>query len=139
MTLELQRLTQDPQATVGEISIWGVHECWSLEPAPASLAPDLDHPCIPAGSYKVDILFSPHFRRMVPHVLNVPGRSEIEIHSGNTPDDTHGCILVGQTKRGDSIQSSILALAALQSKIAGELAKSHDVFLEIFDVVGGAV
>lgn len=51
--------------------------------------------CIPAGTYTVEKRFTPargnHF-----HILNVPGRSSILIHSGNYYSHTLGCILVGE-------------------------------------------
>jgi hypothetical protein len=50
---------------------------------------------IPPGRYKVTVYNSPHFGREVPLLEDVPGRSEIEIHYGNYPTDSRGCILVG--------------------------------------------
>ena len=35
--------------------------------------------------------------------LDVPGRSGIMFHGGNTKDDTKGCVLVGSTRNGDQI------------------------------------
>jgi hypothetical protein len=57
--------------------------------------------CIPVGTYRVTTAFSPHFQRIMPLILGIPNRSEIEIHWGNYPDDTRGCILLG-TERGDN-------------------------------------
>lgn len=35
--------------------------------------------------------------------LDVPGRSGIMFHGGNTKEDTKGCVLVGSTRNGDQI------------------------------------
>lgn len=50
--------------------------------------------CIPAGNYKVTPFNSPT-KGHVFLVHDVPNRSMIEIHKGNTIADTEGCILVG--------------------------------------------
>lgn len=72
-------------------------QCHTLEPPPKT-SPDQCKPyAIPAGRYKVELLFSEHFQTITPHVLNVPGFTAIEIHWGNFPRDTHGCLLVGKT------------------------------------------
>jgi hypothetical protein len=50
--------------------------------------------CIPKGVYK----FVPHNGQLYKNVwvaLNVPNRTGILIHSGNTIKDTRGCLLVG--------------------------------------------
>lgn len=52
--------------------------------------------CIPAGKYEVVKRFSEKYKKHF-HLLNVPGRSMILIHSGNYYTDTKGCILVGET------------------------------------------
>lgn len=51
--------------------------------------------CIPPGTYEVIKRYSEKYRNHF-HVLNVPGRSMILIHSGNYYTDTRGCILVGK-------------------------------------------
>jgi hypothetical protein len=51
--------------------------------------------CIPEGSYLCQLGDHPKHGRTY-EVLDVPGRSAILIHSGNTEADTQGCILVGK-------------------------------------------
>jgi hypothetical protein len=55
---------------------------------------------IPAGEYEAIKYYSPKFKRTVILLLDVPERTGIEIHPGNTIDDTTGCIVVGK-KWGD--------------------------------------
>lgn len=49
---------------------------------------------IPAGRYRLTWRYSPKHGGNVPHVEEVPGFEEIEIHAGNFPKDTEGCTLV---------------------------------------------
>jgi hypothetical protein len=50
--------------------------------------------CIPAGSYVCQRVVSPKFGDVF-QVMEVPGRSHILIHSGNTEEDVEGCIMLG--------------------------------------------
>ena len=52
---------------------------------------------IPAGRYRMVISLSPKFKRNLIEILNVLGFSGIRWHSGNTEDETDGCLLVGNT------------------------------------------
>jgi hypothetical protein len=54
----------------------------------------------------------------------------IRIHSGNKPQDTEGCILVGQTESKDLIGSSGAAFGPLFQKFQNAL-KTERVFVEI--------
>ncbi len=51
--------------------------------------------CIPIGTYYCKRVVSPKFGDTF-EVANVSGRSAILFHSGNTEDDSLGCILVGE-------------------------------------------
>ncbi|MBQ7259409.1 MAG: hypothetical protein IJS57_05625 [Paludibacteraceae bacterium] len=49
---------------------------------------------IPALVYKVSVTQSPRFRRLLPYLNQVPGRSGIRVHRGTRPEHSKGCILV---------------------------------------------
>ena len=60
--------------------------------------------CIPQGIYPCI------FKGERYHVGDVPGRSGIEIHAGNTIKDTEGCILLGEFFEGKFLKNSKKAL-----------------------------
>ena len=49
---------------------------------------------IPALIYRVTVTQSPKFRRLLPLLNQVPGRSGIRVHRGTKPEHSLGCILV---------------------------------------------
>ena len=55
---------------------------------------------IPEGVYTVTLNYSNRFKKILPNILAVPGFEGIRIHGGNTKEDTHGCILVGEHSNG---------------------------------------
>lgn len=138
MDLLLSREDVSNIRTIGQLFIGPSLECWTLEPPAPRLAPLCDHPSIPAGRYRILIQRSQHFGCLLPHVLDVPGRSEIEIHWGNTDQDTHGCILVGLTRGADDVLQSKLAFASLQPKLAAAQAMHEDIWLTVVDPPQGA-
>lgn len=79
---------------------------------------------IPAGDYPLVVSFSPKFQKMLPLVVNVPGRSGIRIHAGNrahsdpAKTDTMGCILVGSADRTGHLTDSRRALAVVMKRLA---------------------
>jgi hypothetical protein len=75
--------------------------------------------CIPMGTYEC-------FRENSPkhgicfELKSVPDRQEVQIHIGNYPKDTLGCILVGMSFNGDySIGSSTEAFHRFMNNLAG--------------------
>jgi hypothetical protein len=91
MKLTLQRRAFDSAGTPGQLSVNGRSFCFTLERA----KDDAVHPCIPAGVYRILLQNSPHFGRLMPHLQDIPGRTDILIHWGNYVMDSEGCILVG--------------------------------------------
>ena len=64
--------------------------------------------CIPYGTYNVTITYSPRFKRNLPLINNVKGFDGIRVHSGNTPQGTEGCVLLGFNKiKGQVIDSRV--------------------------------
>jgi len=117
MQLELTRIRREPLFTVGELRIDGQLFCHTLEDTDRGLrnTDPLDEiyrrkvfrkTAIPSGRYKTAFRFSPKYGREMPSVLDVPGFTGIRIHSGNTADDTSGCILLGEWRGGDHVVNS---------------------------------
>lgn len=111
------------KSTVGQLFINDQFECFTLEDVDRHLEAYPDRKikketCIPRGFYKVVLSLSPKYKRVMPEVLYVPGFSGIRIHSGNTKEDTEGCILVGKTRKEDYVGQSRLAYDALFQKLS---------------------
>jgi hypothetical protein len=49
--------------------------------------------CIPAGDYKCTMTQSNRFKKLLYLVKNTPERKGVRIHSGNSIDNSEGCIL----------------------------------------------
>jgi hypothetical protein len=104
MNILVRRRWPDPKSLMGELLLDGKFECYTLEPP---VKTDGSKPrAIPAGTYPLTIRFSPRFQRLMPHVENVPGFEEIEIHWGNFPKDTEGCTLLGSIMGTDFVGHS---------------------------------
>ena len=60
------------------------------------IAPTLENAdcLIPALIYKVQVTQSPKFGKLLPVLVQVPGRTGIRIHRGTKPEHSKGCILV---------------------------------------------
>lgn len=107
MIVEIFRTQFFENETLGEMYIDNKFFCYTLEDrvlkpgdpyTPGRMA-------IPAEEYEIQMDFSPHFNKIMPHVLNLKGRMVtfhgtnidlcgIRIHGGNTNEDTLGCPLI---------------------------------------------
>lgn len=132
MNLRVLRKTFTEESTIGELSVNGAFECFTLEDKVRAVKIH-GKTAIPAGIYEVTITFSDKFKKPLPLLMNVPNFAGIRIHSGNVAADTEGCILVGKTKSANAIGSSRVAFKSLFAKIEVAL-KKEKVFIE---VVGG--
>ena len=80
---------------IGEMLIDGKHFAYTLEDITRDVKV-YGETAIPTGTYKIIVDYSEHFKKELPHILNVPGFNGIRIHGGNTANDTLGCILIGK-------------------------------------------
>ena len=115
--------------TMGKLFIDGVFECYTLEDVVRLEKVDGDT-AIPYGEYDVVITFSNRFQRDMPLLIGVPNFSGIRIHSGNTTEDTSGCLLVGTGRDTTAISNSRLAFDALYPKIRDALTRGEKVSIE---------
>lgn len=116
MQITVRRLHKTDTSTIGELSIDGVFECFTLEDVERK-EKIKSETAIPKGTYKVVINQSNRFKRLLPLLLNVPNFEGVRIHSGNSNHDTEGCILVGQTRGKDYIGQSRKAFDKLFKKM----------------------
>jgi len=100
-SLKVIRSIYNDKATLGKLYINDEFQAYTLEDRDRDLQ---NHPenkiqgrtAIPEGKYRVIMSYSPHFKKLLPEILNVPGFEGIRIHGGNTEKDTEGCILVAE-------------------------------------------
>jgi hypothetical protein len=136
MNLKLRRTTFTGRSTIGELSIDGAFECFTLEDMVRPVkVPGMT--AISEGVYVVSVSFSDRFKRLLPEVHDVPNFTGIRIHPGNTDADTEGCILVGQTEDTDFIGNSRAAFNKLFPKIQAA-AQKEKIFLEVTSVAAEA-
>jgi hypothetical protein len=114
MDMTLQRGQPGFYSIPGELFIQQQHAAFTLE----NLAD-----AIPSGSYKIALYPSPSWRRIMPLLENVPGRTYIEIHPANLASELKGCIAVGQ----------------IQDLAEEEILFSDTAFLALFPAIEAAV
>lgn len=119
--IKLQRATNGWDGTFGILSRDGVPLCATLEDPWNNN--QVGNSCIPAGTYRCK-KFSGTVYKNVWEVQNVPGRTAILIHQGNTIANTRGCILVGfklgYLDKNPAVLESKKALDYLRSELPDE-------------------
>lgn len=132
MELILQREVLTGQSTIGQLTVNGEWACHTLEDVKRPLGVKVEgKTAIPDGRYQVVIDLSARFKRLMPHILDVPNFSGVRIHSGNTSQDTEGCILIGLTRGTDFIGESRLAFEKFYPILQQGLQNGGEVWLTI--------
>ena len=98
MLLRLQRQAPDGAALRGKLYIDGTYFCDTLERVGVQ---------IPALWYTVAVTQSPRFKRLLPIVERVPGRTGIRFHVGTKPSHSAGCILLPSRELEDQLTTKL--------------------------------
>lgn len=97
--MRIVRIVRDPSGPSGVFGTLLTDSgfgAYTLEPS----RDRAEHPCIPAGGYRVDLLDHPKHGKCY-EIIGVPGRTSILFHVGNYAadppgkSDSEGCILLG--------------------------------------------
>lgn len=138
MKLELVRIANRPTYCIGKLYIDGVWFCDTIEDTDRGLDDSMSvdeilkkkikgETAIPTGVYKIEITYSPKYKRMMPLLIGVKGYSGVRIHSGNTSKDTEGCLLVGRNTKVGMVTDSRNTYQRLFTR----LQKAKDISIEI--------
>lgn len=136
MLLKLKRRGFSATSTEGDLFIDGVLACHTIEDVVRDGPKVPGKTAIPAGRYKVSVTYSNRFKKDLPLVHDVPGFEGIRIHSGNTSEDTEGCIIVGAKQTSltdDFVGESRKAMAALLVRLKLAQARGEDIHIVIVD------
>lgn len=110
----ITRFETDDLGTFGQLMTDSGFQCYSAELPWRDNKPEVS--CIPVGVYKCEWRKSPKHGYCY-HLLKVPGRTDVQIHSGNWSGDatkgfkTHvlGCILLGRAIDKIAGQKAVLS------------------------------
>jgi hypothetical protein len=138
MKLLLKRIHLADTYTIGKLSIDGKPFCDVIEDVVRDKNKDGDlkdageakvygQTAIPYGTYKVQLTMSNRFKKVLPLLLNVPEFEGIRIHAGNTAEDSHGCLLVGENKEKGKVIDSVVTM----EKLMAILKTAKDIEIEI--------
>ena len=107
MKILLKRIFKGEDYTIGHIYVNGQYFADSLEDTVRDVKIK-GKTAIPAGKYLILMTYSNRFKKIMPLLIDVPNFEGVRIHSGNTPEDTEGCILVGKNTIKGQLTSSRL-------------------------------
>lgn len=129
MRIELKRIFKKSTITLGILHVFDdlnspCFTCWTLELPDKKNAKQIS--CIPTGSYTCRRGMSEKantFGGETYRVLDVPNRTGIMFHAGNSTGDTQGCILLGYMAKikDETILESTKACAAFMAALNGQI------------------
>ena len=100
--IDVNRTTTTDQSTIGNLDVGGLPIGNTLELPPNGNTRYTSS--IPPGTYPAGVVVSPNHGDLRIRLSNVPGRSDIEIHTANTPGQYTGLYRSGTFFRGKSSQ-----------------------------------
>lgn len=152
MKLQLTRIALRPTYTIGRLLIDGERFCDTLEDKVRDTNKDGDlldegeqkvygQTAIPYGTYGVTLnVQSPKYSKRkaydfckgyLPRLLDVPHFEGILIHIGNKPEDSAGCILVGENKVVGGLINSTATFTRLYGRLKAAADRGEKIEIEI--------
>ena len=152
MKLLLKRIALRPTYTIGRLFIDGERFCDTCEDKVRDTNKDGDlldegegkvyaQTAIPYGTYGITLnVQSPKYSKRkqyefckgyLPRLLDVPHFEGILIHIGNKPEDSAGCILVGENKVVGGLINSTATFTRLYERLKAAADRGEDIEIEI--------
>ena len=148
MTITLKRIYKKGTFTLGALQIQtesnkefltNRYFCDTLEPHAIDWRKEekiAGKTAIPTGRYRVVMSYSKTYKRRMPFLVNVPHFTGIMIHTGNSVDDTRGCILVGKSVRPLKPEEEN---PTGEATVIGRLTDSRITFNELYEMIREAM
>lgn len=130
MRLDLIRIEESRHGTLGILLLENLFLCMTLEPPWRNNEPFKS--CIPTGVYACEKIESPKYGSTL-HVTNVPNRTDILFHKGNSITDTSGCVLVGETCKFNVNGQRVLVDSSTSFKLFSKIIIAGPVVLIVRD------
>lgn len=142
MEIEVVRKEFYPECTHGELYIDDEYLCDTLEDQDRDFNKDGDiadkgegkvygQTAIPRGRYELVLKVSARFGKTLPTILNVPGFTGVLIHSGNTPEETNGCILLGEKQKRGRVMSSRFFMLRFMEIVKPAFKEGEKIYLTV--------
>ena len=142
MEIEVRRKEFYPECTHGELYIDDEYLCDTLEDQDRDFNKDGDitdkgegkvygQTAIPRGRYELVLKVSARFGKTLPTILNVPGFTGVLIHSGNTPEETKGCILLGEKQKRGRVMSSRFFMLRFMEIVKPAFKEGEKIYLTV--------
>lgn len=145
MIIDVARFEFTDLSTIGEMLFDSVFQCYTLEDKVRPIGEKVyAETCIPLGSYKIKLRKEgtiyqdykkrfPEFFKGSIYVTDIEGFEYVLIHIGNKPEDSAGCILVGEAFIKNKLVNSATAFKKIYPAILKALENKEDVTINIMN------
>lgn len=131
MNIKLIRNKESKDYTEGKLYINEVYFCDTLEDKDRGLQQHMSlaeikavkvygETCIPYGTYKIELSYSPKFKKIMPAILNVKGFTGVRMHNGSYTYHSSGCPLVGIKYKDGMLTNSRKTFNELMQKLQNQ-------------------
>ena len=144
MKLKIKRIFKGDKYTIGHLYINNIYFCDTLEDKVRNLPKEpkvYGETAIPAGIYEIDMnTVSPKFKNrswakkwggIVPRLKNVPYFEGVLMHPLNKPEETYGCIGVGDNQVVGGLVNSTIQFNRLMLRLIDAKKRGESITIEI--------